>query len=174
MITSAQRVGRSKSSRGWRTSASQLRQKDVGALSWILRVRVIQPVKNAIAGAEDERVWRARTQQERGCGISLFVVSLIEIVPKAEIQSETLGDFPVILEESSELDVAPVPDVGAELRGRCGVIGSCLTWWLADSGVHAGCLQIGRVSCELDLVVEVIRRTRDVELAVFDVPPEIH
>ncbi len=54
---------------------------------------------------------RARPD-DKGCGqIVFFVVTLIEVVAKPEVQGQSLRDLPVILEIPAELDIAPVAEV---------------------------------------------------------------
>src|SRR5208283_512515 len=65
---------------------------------------------------------RTRADDERGGVIRLFVVTLIDVIAQAEVQCDALAHLPVILEVSSELDIAPVAVVVTQLGRRIWVV----------------------------------------------------
>src|SRR5690242_5604853 len=86
-----------------------------------------------------------------------------QVVTKAEVQGQSTINLPIILNIGAELEIAEVPDVSLQMSSLAGY----------ESGIHTGILLVWRIRRKVESVEKVIRRTRNVELAIFKVALEV-
>src|SRR5215831_16199253 len=84
---------------------------------------------------------------------------LEQVVPQAEVQSQSAGNLPVVLHESAQFDVPPMTKVGCQLSVR----------FRSEARIHPGCHSVRTIHREEEGVVEVIRRSSYVKLGVLDI-----
>src|SRR6266403_1131695 len=104
-----------------------------------------------------------RPRKERCHLAALLCMAREEVPPEAHVDGQLFTHLPVILDESTNFQVPPVPEVIGQLRRLVG----------DEAGVYTGNHAVRGIGREEELVLEVIRRPRNVEFAVLDVPPEV-
>src|SRR5437879_2582440 len=116
----------------------------------------------------------SRPGNKRGCQIVFFAVPPVEVVTKTEVQGQTLRNLPVILEIGSHFQIAPMPEVAAQLRGGGWVERRRRARRLAYPRIYACRLIVGSVRRKKHLIVEIVGGTRHVEFAVLDIAPKVY
>src|SRR5690349_17020854 len=162
MVARSQIAGGSEPTRAAHSGEDVVRQLESGIATRIARrdVGVGDPV-----GAVTVRGMQATgTGTESRSKVIFLFVARVEVVAHAQVKSQLAADFPIVLEVGAHLDVAPTTEIVGELLRQTAL----------QPRIRSSNQTVRLIPRKRQLVTKEVRRTCDIEFAVFEIAIEVY